>query len=421
MKVAILTLGTRGDVQPYLALARAFKAHGHEVTISTGKNFESLVKTAGVNFWPVEADFHKFLHSDAGKKTIKLNPRARAQLKRWVYPMIYNALDRFYQLATQSDKVLFNVKTLADHFADQFPEKMVQANVVPTLHPTNEFVNPAFKSFLLPSFLNRLSYKLYEMSISKTMQSQIAQFRKDRGLPQKYQKPDMLSIYGISPHLLEKPRDFPAESYFTGFWTADTSESLDAETQAFLDAGEPPLLITFGSMPFDSTMDLGRVIKKLSETLHIRILLVKGWGMPTIPTIEGVPEILIIRSAPFERLFPRVRAVVHHGGAGTTATCLLAGVPFLACPVLYPLGDQDFWGTVAYEKGVALKPVPLRKISEKQLLDKCRELLKTPRLYENSQSMKRKLSKEDGAFTAVRLVEESAAPASLMADSEAFA
>jgi sterol 3beta-glucosyltransferase len=161
MKIAILTLGTRGDVQPYAVLGQALKQRGHQVTLSTAKNFEQLVKSYGLDFVPVEADYQAILQSEEGKKIMKGNPFAiRRNLDQWIYPLIRQSLTEFYNLAKESDRVVYHVKTMADSFADLFPEKMIRAMVVPAVQPTIEFANPAFSELPTPSFLNRFSYKL---------------------------------------------------------------------------------------------------------------------------------------------------------------------------------------------------------------------------------------------------------------------
>lgn len=146
-------MGTQGDVQPFAVLGQALKNRGHQVTLSTGKNFESLVKSYDIDFLPIDADFQEFLNSDEGKKMMKNPFRAKKNLSIWVYPMIYNSMKAFYNLSKNRDRVIFHVKTMADYFADQFPEKMIKANVIPAIEYTKEFINPVFSPYLSHRFL----------------------------------------------------------------------------------------------------------------------------------------------------------------------------------------------------------------------------------------------------------------------------
>ena len=180
-----MTLGTRGDVQPYAVLGKALKERGHEVVLSSAKNFESLSRSYGVDFIPVDVDFQQLLESDDAKKMMKNPFLAKKHLNKWVYPMMYNGLKTFYNIARESDRVLYHVKTLADNFADQFPEKMIRANVIPAMEPTSEFINPVFSALPIPKALNRFSYTLTRLGLAM-WKKPINQFRTEMGLPEKY-------------------------------------------------------------------------------------------------------------------------------------------------------------------------------------------------------------------------------------------
>lgn len=404
MKIAILTLGTRGDVQPYAVLGRALQRRGHDVVLSTAKNFKAFVESYGLKFVPVEADFQAILNSDEGKK-IRKNPfLARKQLSRIVYPMMADAFVTFYTLAKDSDRILFHVKTMADNFSDQFPEKMIKADVIPATQPTNEFPNPIFSLLPIPRNWNRFTFKITEWGL-RMWAKPVTDFRRAVGLPQQFEKPDLLSIYGISEVFLKRPVDYPKNSHFSGFWSDKSNTDLSQDVLEFIAAGEPPLLITFGSMPFDSKLNLSDLIKTIIFQLKTRIVLVKGWGLMNTSELEDMPAVKVIDAAPYDKLIPLVRAVVHHGGIGTITYCLQAGKPFLTCAVLYPLGDQYFWGMIAYKKGVSLKPLPLKKATAKALLRKIEILLNNKELYVNAKQLSIQFENEDGVANAIKLIE----------------
>jgi sterol 3beta-glucosyltransferase len=404
MKIALLTLGTRGDVQPYAVLGLALKQRGHQVTLSTAKNFEGLVRSYDIDFLPVEADFQAFLETDEGKKMMKNPFRARKNLEKWVYPMIYGALITFFNLAKESDKVLYHIKTLADYFADQFPEKMIRANVVPAFQPIGEFVNPVFSGLHLPRFLNKFSYRLSDLGL-EMMSKPVRLFREHEGLSKKIGKIPLPSLYGISQYYLKKPGDYPDDAYFTGFWTSSTQQILDPELTDFIDQGQPPLLLTFGSMPFVSGLNLSEALARLTTELNIRLIVIKGWGLYDTSDLSTNKSIRVIDSAPYDKLFPLVKAVIHHGGIGTISACLLAGKPFLSCPVMYPLGDQHFWGMIGYQKGIALKPIPLKKLTQQKFVGGVKELIENTQLYANARKISDQLREEDGIRNAVEQVE----------------
>lgn len=404
MKIALLTLGTRGDVQPFAVLGKALQLRGHQVTLSTAQNFSSFIQSYNLPFVPVDADFQEILNSPEGKKMMRNPFSARKHLNRLIFPMIMDALKTFYAVSKQNDCVLFHTKALAEYYADGVDATFIKTNVVPAMEPTREFVNPVISSFFLPKSLNRISYKLSEFGL-KMMSKPINDFRKQVGLPTKVYKRPMPSIYGISDLFLSTPKDYPVSSHFTGFWLDKSRNALDNVVTEFINHGNPPILFTLGSMPFESKLDFPVALNELTISLGIRLIVIKGWGFNDTSLLENNKDILVLNSAPYELLFPLVKAVIHHGGIGTIAACLKAGKPFLTCPVLYPLGDQYFWGDIAYKKGIGLKPIPLKKMTNEKLIAAVKELISNQKLYQHSAAISKELKFENGVNNAIRLIE----------------
>jgi sterol 3beta-glucosyltransferase len=414
MKIALLTLGTRGDVQPYAVLGHALRQRGHRVVLATAQNFKELVESYGLEFVPVEADYAALLKTEEGKKIMGVNPFAIGRnLEKWIFPLVRSSLRVFYDVAASSDLVLFHAKTMAESFADAFPEKMVRAMVLPALEPTSEFPNPALSGLPLPKWLWRRSYGLMELGL-RMFRKPVREFRVEKGLPPAVPRLNLPALYGLSEQVLAKPQDWTSDACFSGFWVdPESAPDLDREVVDFLEAGTSPLVITFGSMPVSLRFDLESSLYRALDALpDLRLVVVRGWGLEGLKsTADG--RLLVVDQVPYDRLFPRALAVIHHGGVGTTAACLLSGTPFWICPVLYPIGDQWFWGKRAEALGVALPPVPLKKLSEKGFLKGVaalvgaspQEAMDAARRKECARAFQSQLSQEKGLLAAVEWVE----------------
>ncbi len=402
MKIAIFTLGTRGDVQPYAVLGQALAERGHEVTLSTAKNFERLIQSYNLKFYPVDVDYEELLNSDEGRKILQVNLFAiQRNLDKHIYPLVKKSLNEFYKIAQSSDLVIYRPKTMADVFTNQLNVKAISVAVIPAMEETAAFLNPMFSGLNFPSFLNRWSYKLNKWRYN-LLKTPIDEFRIQNGLDSKKINNNIPCIYGISPSFLKRPADWPANQYLTGFWFPKRTGIEDPETLDFLEKGKPPIVITFGSMPLKK--DISSLINYAVEELDERFIIIKGWGNWNELNLSS-QNIKVVSSANFETLFPKVKAIVHHGGIGTIAECLRAGKPMLICPVLYPVGDHYFWADLAFKLGIAVKPVPLSKMTPVMFAEKISQLISDDKLYKNASSMSKSINAENGVKKAVDLIE----------------
>lgn len=402
MKVTLFTLGTRGDVQPFAILGEALAKHGYEVTLCTAKNFRSLVESHNIHFHPVDINSEDMINSEHGQQIMKVNLyHLKRNLNEVVYPVIKASLSEFYKLAQESDLIIYRTKTLADVFLNQLDCLAIRAAVVPAMQETNAFLNPIMSGLKIPSFLNRLSFKFNNLRFM-FFKKPINQFRIKHGLTDDMnESQDIPGIYGISSHFLDRPDDWASHQHLTGFWFSSKKSSIDPELEEFINSGKPPLLITFSSMPLEK--ELSNLILHCIHQINERFIIIKGWGDWDI---EDSEKIKVIDSASFDSLFPKVKAIIHHGGIGTTAECLRAGKPMFICPPVYPFGDQFFWGDLAYKQGVGVKPVPLSRLTEKKFMKAIKQLVTDEQIHDNSAVLAAKINNENGVENAVAMIEE---------------
>lgn len=214
-------MGTRGDVQPYAVLGQALAERGHDVILSTAKNFEELMK--------------KYLTQGKGERYYRSIFLPYRNLDKHIYPLIKKSLNEFYKLAQTSDLVIYRPKTMADVFTQQLNVKAISAAVIPAMEETAAFFNPMFSSLNLPSFLNRWSYKLNKFRYS-LLHTPINEFRVQNGLhSHKINNVNVPCINGISPSFLERPADWPKDQYLTGFWFPENTSIVDQDTLDFVE------------------------------------------------------------------------------------------------------------------------------------------------------------------------------------------
>jgi sterol 3beta-glucosyltransferase len=208
-------------------------------------------------------------------------------------------------------------------------------------------------------------------------------------------------IYAVSPSVIPRPDDWDDDTHMTGYWFLDEGSDWqpDEALAAFLDAGEPPVYIGFGSMTTKHPDQLAREIVEGVRRAGIRAILATGWG--GLAKVDVPDTVHVIEGAPHTALFKHVSAVVHHGGAGTTAAGLRAGRPTLVCPLTV---DQPFWAHRVWKLGCGPKPQSLKRLRATAFAQGLKDLLQTDSYQIRAATIARDIATEDGIARAIEII-----------------
>lgn len=406
MKVAILTLGTRGDVQPYVALGAGLKQAGNEVTLVTGKGFDEMVAGRGLRYVALDLDLLELARSPEGKAALR-SARGALRLWRQLLPAWRQMLVDEWEAARNAEAIVYHPKAFGGfHIAEALGVPGFLALPVPALSPTRAFPTPVLPLPNLGGSFNRLSYGLFFRSSTAPYRRMINRWRKRTlGLPPlsllsselEREGEPVTRLYCCSPHVVPIPSDWDKSSLLTGYWFLNQGRRWEPtkELATFLEEGSPPVYIGFGSTAPDPQGSRAAALAVL-KGLGLRGVLATGRsGM-------AGPQAIEIEGAPHDWLFPRMAAVVHHGGAGTTAEGLRAGKPTAVFPS--NLGDQLFWGRRVHDLGVGPKPIPQKKLTTERLAAAIRVVTENKRMRSLAEELGKGIRAENGVARAVEII-----------------
>lgn len=414
MKIFLSTMGTRGDIQPFIALGQGLQRAGHQVVLCTAEGYRSFVEEHGVPYAFMDNEFLAIIQSQSGQAAME-SKRGVLEIYRQIGPIIRRSLEDEWRAvqAFQPDAMVYHPKMLGSyHIAEKLGIPAWMSLALPFQTPTRAFPNPMFTGVKLGGWFNRFSYRLMDLA-GLMYGGLVNDFRtKTLGLsPRGRLAPSMRKtngepvpvLYAYSPHLVPRPADFPPEVQVTGFWflQAETDWQPPAALVDFLAAGPPPVYVGFGSMSGSTGAARGRLVVEALQKAGQRGLLASGWGGMT--THELPPSIFQIDAAPHEWLFPRVAAVVHHGGSGTTAAGLRAGKPTVICPFI---ADQPFWGKVVHDRGVGPAPIPQKQLTVAGLAAAITEAVTNAELRARAAQLGAQINAEAGVRQAVAILEQ---------------
>ncbi len=427
MRILILTVGTRGDIQPYVAIGHGLQQQGHQVMICAPEAFRAFIGAYDLAFSPMPNAILKLLDSQMGRDIVENSAgilgaaRTAFKLLGQVKPMQEGIMQACWQAAEafQPEGLIFHTKTLCGTaIGERLNIPIIMTLPLPVMVPTQDFAllgTPELPDFVPTAWkqaYHRHSYRLVQMGMN-AYRKQIQHFREHTlGLPPQTQNVDFLHhsdgrpipfLHVYSAHVLPRPEDWPQHIGVTGYaflpvqpWTAPK------DLQIFLDQGEPPIYIGFGSIGGKDPAATARLILQAVQHAQVRAVIATGWGGLACPDALIPEGVHVISEAPHDHLFPSMAAVVHHGGAGSTAAGLRAGKPTLICPFF---GDQPFWGERVHTLGIGPEPLPQKKLSVTALTQRLQQLKHHSAYAQNAAALAQKLQHEDGVAQAIAFIE----------------
>lgn len=412
-----MTLGTRGDVQPFVALARGLGAAGHDAVLAAPQRFDEFVRGRGVRFAGIDDGPLRLLDGGAavvgdvatgglGKKLA---------LAKQMPALFTRTLEDCWTVAAgaDADLVVHNGQVIAgQHVAERLNRPAVLALPIPMYVPTREFPAPGVPvPRLVPNRATFLGMKGAAMMFGRT----VDRWRATIDLPKRPGRHDPLRspdgspapvLHAISRHVLPRPADWPATATVTGYWFLTDPEPppLPRALTEFLDAGAPPVFIGFGSMSGADPATTTATVLAAARRAGVRAVIGTAWGGLTDDSDDS--DVFAIGEVPFDQLFPRVAAVIHHGGAGTIAAAAAAGRPQVVCPFV---ADQPFWGDRMHHLGVAPEPVHQRHLDPDRLAAAITQAVTDTAIATAADRLGQLIRTEDGVDEAVRQLETIAA------------
>ena len=441
MNVVVQVVGSRGDVQPFVALGKVLKEeYGHRVRLATHPVFQDFIKENGLECFSIGGDpaqlmafmvkspglmpgFDTLRSGDVGMRRKEVGTyikgcwRSCFESGDGLGPEVNDNTVEDYSNTNNLDQDLASKPFVADCIIANPPsfahvhcaEKLgIPLHIMFTMpySPTQAFPHPLANiqsSNTDPHLANYMSYALIDMLTWQGLGDVINRFRsKSLGLEpiSLVWAPGMLQRLGIphtycwSPALIPKPKDWGQKIQISGFFFLNLASNYTPapDLKAFLDAGPPPVYIGFGSIVLDDPNKMTEMIFEAVRITGQRVLLSKGWGGMGAEEM-GVPEgVFMLGNVPHDWLFERVSAVVHHGGAGTTAAGITAGKPTVVVPFF---GDQPFWGSMVARAGAGPEPLPHKELTAQKLADAIDFCLK-PESQSKAKELASKIAKEKG-------------------------
>jgi len=391
VKLYLVTMGSRGDHEPFRALAHQAASRGHEVHFAHTTDLPTE-PDAPYTEWPLPGSLNQLI-ADQGVSVLK----ALREYKTLWEPTLRGIYDTSSEQirALKPDVVVYHPKVqTAPVVAHEVGAKAVIAEMVPMLTPTKEFAAAGI-ALSLPGWLNKASYRLVDAGIA-LFGNPAKKLANKIGVAS--WTPDVV-LSPVSETLVEQPTDWPATAHITGQWWMSGSDDVDPLVTEFVSGGNV-LYAGFGSMKRGDPVRRARVIVDAARTLGMKTLLVTGWGgLAPDAELSASPDVMVRESVNHGTLLPHVQLAIHHGGSGTVHAFLRAGVPSVIMPFI---ADQPWWAWRLNRAGLGPKAISPNSGSRDQLVSTLQQAHLARRQVALASA---KMAKEQGTARALDLIE----------------
>jgi UDP:flavonoid glycosyltransferase YjiC (YdhE family)/CheY-specific phosphatase CheX len=415
LNVVMLSIGSRGDVQPFISLATGLMKKHYNVRIVTHSCFENLVKSNGIDFYPLSCDPKELMKLCVNNSMFSISFIKEG--KKIFLDKIDNLLTESWNGCKDANILISTPTSIAGyHIAEKLQIPFFNAFTMPITDHGGQNILTLTTSDYTQNWYTMYTNSVVDFLADKTMWlaygDKVNQWRMTTlELPPKkfyesnkfiFDNQKIITLYCYSEHIFPKPFEWTSNIHVTGYWKSNIEENYtpSEELSLFLrEVSKPPLFISFGSIPIPNPNEFYNIFIKICEEREIPLIIGRGWSTTNIKSSKTV---FVTDEVPYDYLLPHVKLMVHHGGAGTTSACAHNKIPMLIIPFF---GDQFFWGKRVQDLGIgcAISYKDVNEYNISEILD----LLESNEDYKkNVGEIGDKLENESGVQCAINIIEQ---------------
>lgn len=405
MKIIVTSIGTRGDMEPFLAIGEILKEKGHQVICLFPEQFRGLAEDSGLEFASLGKEFIEMLDSPTGRIAMGGGGFGWKKMKAYIKLVSMQATVNKGMILKQEqviererpDRIVHNGKVMYPViWGLENKGKTILISPIPYLHYVKDQAHVAFNRNFGP-FINKLTYKIANYGLIRTIIGSLKWLYTSKQITQKELQKALFenkAIYTISPTLFERPDYWPANRKVLGYHERTKTHNWqpNPELEAFLQKHPKLILVTFGSMINTAPAQKTEVILEILQQNNIPAIINTASGGLVQPEKYNNDLIHFVKQIPYDWVFPKLYAVVHHGGSGTTHTALKYGCATMIIPHII---DQYVWNKIIFKKGAGPLGIDISKINFNNLESKILDLIYNPSYKEKAEALGQKISNED--------------------------